>query len=112
MENIRLDQLIYEYCKKNQKYLAHYKLNYETTEERNSVIEFYSDKIDSDYVAAMVNDDEGFFVYDSSLSEIDVEISFPTKREIYGEYGENSPLYVYIGLYNKEGLLCWENTLE
>jgi hypothetical protein len=111
MTNIQLCDLIYEYCRTNKKYLVHYKLNYTKLEEKDSIIEFYTDKINDLYLYSMKNQDEGFFEYDDNSAELEAQLFFPTNREIYGEYGENSPLYVSIWVYNKDGICVWENIL-
>ncbi len=111
MKNIQLSDLLYEYCRKNGKYIVYYKLNYSEPSEKDSIIEFYSGKIDDVYLYTMKNQDEGFFEYDDNTAEIDAHNYFPTNREIYGEYGENSVLYVFASVYNKDGICVWENVL-
>lgn len=111
MTNIQLCDLIYEYCRKNKKYIVHYKLNYTRLEEKDSIIEFYTDKINDLYLYSIKNQDEGFFEYDDNSAEQEAQLFFPTNREIYGEYGENSPLYVSIWVYNIDGICVWENIL-
>lgn len=111
MKNIQLHDLIYEYCVKNKKYIVHYKLNYTTPEEKDSIIQFYTGTVDDVYLYTMKNQDEGFFEYDTNSAEVDAHFFFPTNKEIYGEYGENSPLYVSARVYDMNGLCVWENIL-
>lgn len=110
MENIQLSDLIYEYCRTNQKYLVHYKLNYKNLEERENIIKFYEGKINDVYFYTMKNQDEGFFVCDNNSFEDETQLSFPTDVEIFGEYGEDSPLFVFISIYDKTGICVWQNS--
>lgn len=110
MNNIQLCDIIYEYCKKTQKYLVHYKLNYNTIEERNEILDFYKDKIDIDFWYAIKNQDEGFFEYGDENGLVEAQLFFPTNDQIYAEYGENSPLYISVSVYNKNGICEWQNT--
>lgn len=111
MENIQLFELIYSYCKKHQKYLLHYKLNYKNLDERESIIKFYEGKINDVLFYTIKNEDEGFFVCDDNSIELESQMCFLTNREIYGEYGEDSPLYIHVSVYNKDGICTWENVL-
>jgi hypothetical protein len=111
MNNIQLSDIIYEYCRKTQKYLVHYKLNYNSIEERNEILDFYKNKIDDDYWYAMKNDDESFFEYENENALIEAQLFFPTNEKIYAEYGENSPLYISVSVYNKDGICEWQNVI-
>jgi hypothetical protein len=111
MINLRISDLISEYCLKYNQSIVYYEIKYCTTEERNRITEFYKDKVDEEYINAMINDDDCFFAYNDVNTALQfAEFNFPTKREIVGENGDDF-YYVFCSVYDNEGRYVWDNTL-
>jgi hypothetical protein len=112
MKNLRISDLISEHCITNNEAVVYYEIKFSTSEERKKICDFYDDKLDSEYINAMRNDDDCFFSYNNLNTALQfAEIAFPTKREIVGQY-KNELFYVFCSVYDNEGRYVWDNTLE
>jgi hypothetical protein len=112
MENLRISDLISNYCIKNRVSLVYYEIKYSTIEEREKICDFYDDKVDMEFINAMRNDDDCFFSFTNSLTAVEIaEMNFPTKREILGMTNDLL-LYVFCCVYDENGNFLWDNSLE
>lgn len=111
MKNLRISDLISEYCLKYNKAVVYFEVKYANIEERDKLTNFYSDKLDFEYINAMINDDDCLFAYNDVSTALQfAEMNFPTKREIVGQYGDEF-YYVACSVYNNKGEYVWDNSL-
>lgn len=110
MKNLRISDLISNYCIQNDVSVVYYEIKYSNDDERQQICDFYSDKLDTEYIAAMKNDDDCFFEYQNEpTASIFAETNFPIYREIVG-VTKNPLLYVFCCVYNNKGEFVWDNS--
>lgn len=111
MEITTLDNFIAEYCLCKNVAVVRIKLTETLTEEeKQDLLSFYEGKLVDEYYSAIKNTTEAFLTYKTNTDAfMDAENTFPSKRELDAEYGDNHKKWVYCSVYNKEGQLTWEN---
>lgn len=107
--NLRLFEIINFYCTRNNKYLVHLKIKYKDLDERNQILDFYEGKLNDDFWFSIKNEDESFFEYDGNICIQEAYLSFPSKKELIAEHGEDCPYHIHCSVYDKDGILTWEN---
>lgn len=109
MYNIRLSQILSFYTKQTESALMYFESK---KDNRDAIVEFYTGKINRQFVNALKTDDDCFFAFTSYQRAINIaESTFPTYAEIVGEYGDDT-YFIEVTIYDEDGNIRWSNNLR